>query len=129
MWCCTQVRTVQQSQEQTHLEALYVLLPAVPADTLPAPAIPALLTLPRPTALTSLQNLARWAALLQTLSQVLMTNLAIARSEAAVALRAHLEDGMQAAVPPLLNLASANVIGLLIRCVRACGGKVQCRRR
>ena len=57
-----------------------------------------------------------------------MTNLAIARSEAAAALRAHLEDGMQAAVPPLLNLASASVIGLLIRCGHAGGGNVLYRR-
>ena len=64
--------------------------------------------------------MARWAALLQPLSQSLLTNLAIARSECPSLLRAYLEEGSPA-TPPILNLAAANLLGLLIRSA-LCGG-------
>ena len=67
-----------------------------------------------------LQHVARWAALLQPLSQSLLTNLAIARSECPSLLRAYLEEGSPA-TPPILNLAAANLLGLLIRSA-LCGG-------
>ena len=56
----------------------------------------------------------RWSGLLQVLSQSLMTNLAIARSECPSLLRTYLDEGSPA-TPPILNLPSANILGLLIR--------------
>lgn len=45
-----------------------------------------------------------------------MTNLAIARSECPSLLRAYLDEGAPA-TPPILNQPSANILGLIIRCV------------
>ena len=72
----------------------------------------------------------KWSMLLQPLSQSLMANLAIARSEAPTLLRAHLDsiagwegdgwEGRGGAVPPLLDAPAAAVMCLIARWVGRC---------
>lgn len=60
----------------------------------------------------------KWTALMGALSNALLANIAIARSESPAMLQA-LQDDDQAAAPPVINPPTAALLVLIARCLRA----------